>query len=431
MAYDKGGLGGAASSLGGYLAWRLGGSPTGDIMDERNRLERTEATAIVSLMRGWYEEAEPSTAPKVSIVLPTRDRPQRVQEAIRSVINQSYENWELLVVNDGDLPLDAAVLTDDRIRILTTAGSGVAAARNEGLDAAMGEYVTYLDDDNLMDSHWIKSIVLTFEEAPYAVVMIGAQLVSPEPGSGHLHALRVPSFFDWEMLTEANYIDMGMLVHRADIETRFEPSLPALVDWDFVVRLTVDTVPVLAPALSGIYRTAADRRISYTNREEVRTVVLERFEDLRSSRTPTPLLGAHDASALTQLVRSVSGQASSDVIVVVVGDTPRLTEAVQVLESEGNTFARVGEVGEIGDDETYDVAMVDGDVDRDLLGHLRPSGIIIGLGAHTRTYDFESLDTQRRVGDQLWIGSPSEVDFESLFTGATLVKFGLGLETSD
>ena len=57
-------------------------------------------------------------------------------------------------------------LDDPRIRTLSTPGSGVCAARNLGLDAARGDLIAYLDDDNLFDPQWLKAVALTFDALP-------------------------------------------------------------------------------------------------------------------------------------------------------------------------------------------------------------------------------------------------------------------------
>ena len=90
--------------------------------------------------------------PLVSIIMPTHDRPAELRIAIQSVLEQSHENWELIVVNDGggDVSSVISLFNDSsRIHYIQLARSrGAAAARNVGLSLARGEYVTYLDDDD-------------------------------------------------------------------------------------------------------------------------------------------------------------------------------------------------------------------------------------------------------------------------------------------
>ena len=85
--------------------------------------------------------------PQFSVIIPTYNREQLSTEAIRSVLDQTMQDFEIVVVNDGgDVPI---VPDDPRIRILTKPNGGPASARNHGIRAAQGRYITFLDDDDL------------------------------------------------------------------------------------------------------------------------------------------------------------------------------------------------------------------------------------------------------------------------------------------
>lgn len=98
-----------------------------------------------------------SNSPRITVVLPTQGRRPTLGVAVRSVMAQTWTDWELLVVDDapaGDPDWtngpDGAVLREDsRIRVLShRQARGCASAKNAGLAAARGEWVTYVDDDN-------------------------------------------------------------------------------------------------------------------------------------------------------------------------------------------------------------------------------------------------------------------------------------------
>jgi glycosyltransferase involved in cell wall biosynthesis len=88
--------------------------------------------------------------PLVSVVIPTYNRPQYVTQAIDSVLNQTYPNIEVLVINDGstDNTLDVLASYKDRIRIVTKQNAGLSAARNTGIRESRGELIAFLDDDD-------------------------------------------------------------------------------------------------------------------------------------------------------------------------------------------------------------------------------------------------------------------------------------------
>lgn len=425
-AYHQGGLSSVLSSLGGYFMWRLKGSPEEPLESLESRVDRLESTAIVLLMRDWYSRSEPrSSSTKVSIVLPTKNRPTELERAISSVTAQSYQNWELIVVNDGTDRVDLqAVGEDPRVVMVESRGAGVGAARNLGLDHASGEFVTFLDDDNVMDPHWIKSIVLTAESDPEVEVMVGAQVVSPDPGHPEAHKVRFPSRFDWVELTRANYIDMGQLAHRAQDEIRFDESLPAFLDWDYVVRLTLEKAPSLVPALSGVYLTGASDRISYKDRHLIVQEMQNRFEELRIREADPDFasIGHHDARAITEVVQRMRRGGDAPVSVLAIGDSTRMQGARKAAARAKGAFTR--DTAEPSGDR-FDIIVVDGD-DEIPTHLLKEGGLILGLGAHETDYA-ASTDTtvQRRVGDQLWVGALHDMELDDLFRGSSLVKFGV------
>ena len=88
--------------------------------------------------------------PQVSIVLPTFNRKATLMRAVRSILAQTYAAFELIVVDDGstDGSTDGLERLDQRIKVLRRTNAGAAAARNAGIAAARGKYLTFLDSDD-------------------------------------------------------------------------------------------------------------------------------------------------------------------------------------------------------------------------------------------------------------------------------------------
>ena len=94
------------------------------------------------------------TTPVVSAIITTFERVELLKRALQSVLSQSYTQLEILVVDDASSNNDASSmindLNDDRIRLIKhEANKGVSAARNTGIKNARGEYVAFLDDDDI------------------------------------------------------------------------------------------------------------------------------------------------------------------------------------------------------------------------------------------------------------------------------------------
>ena len=134
-----------------------------------SRVARALADDIVTTS-AWIRHAEVTDCLMVSVVLPTHNRRVVVQRAIRSVLERTYTNLELLVVDDysTDDTWDYLCRYEDpRIRaVRSTEQPGVAGARNHGLDLVTGDVVAYLDDDNWYDRDWLRSVVWLLEQQP-------------------------------------------------------------------------------------------------------------------------------------------------------------------------------------------------------------------------------------------------------------------------
>jgi hypothetical protein len=228
-----------------------------------------DLAAIDSVSR-WIDLATLTSNPLISVVLPTHNRPDLLERSVGSVLAQRYENWELLVVDDGGDGSSRAVVEafdDERIRWHGIERSGVCGARNHALTQSSGELIAYLDDDNLMDPRWLYAVAWAFEQRPEVDVLYGAFVVDDPlrvsgEGSGEL-----PRTFlhPWsrETLREHNVADMSAIAHRGGLRGAwFDEELKQMGDWDLLLRLTADRDPLMLPVVACYYTTDAPDRLT-------------------------------------------------------------------------------------------------------------------------------------------------------------------------
>src|SRR5271155_324881 len=92
--------------------------------------------------------------PKVSVVIPTYNRAEKVRKTVESVLAQSFTDLEVIVVDDGSSDETGQTLEHafgDRIRYYFQPNQGVSAARNKGIEEARGEWIAFLDSDDLWE----------------------------------------------------------------------------------------------------------------------------------------------------------------------------------------------------------------------------------------------------------------------------------------
>ena len=111
--------------------------------------------------------------PKVSVIVPVYGVEKYVSKCIESVLNQTYSDWELILVDDGSPDRSGAICDeyaqkDCRIKVIHKENGGVSSARNKGLDNATGEWVTFLDSDDYLQSDTLQSLFDAVETYPMA-----------------------------------------------------------------------------------------------------------------------------------------------------------------------------------------------------------------------------------------------------------------------
>ena len=180
-------------------------------------------------------------------MIPTRDRPEWLQEAVASVLAQTIRDFELIVVNDGGSPVE---LPDDpRVRELWQEGRGPAAARNAGIRESRGDYVCFLDDDDLYKPD---RLFLGMQSAPFVVVgQVG-----------------MPSFRPRRLLVDP-VPNVGQVTIRRELCPPFDERFRASEDVEWWVRAgSLGPVPALG---SGLIRRDHEgrSRVSTSNRRRL------------------------------------------------------------------------------------------------------------------------------------------------------------------
>lgn len=100
----------------------------------------------------------------VSVIIPVYNVKQYLDECLESIVNQSYRNLEILLIDDGstdgsDLICDGWSKKDNRIKVIHKANGGLSSARNSGLDIATGEYISFIDSDDIVSNDMILELV--------------------------------------------------------------------------------------------------------------------------------------------------------------------------------------------------------------------------------------------------------------------------------
>ncbi|MFC4873593.1 glycosyltransferase family 2 protein [Negadavirga shengliensis] len=187
------------------------------------------------------------TRPKISVIIPVYNRELLVRNAVQSVLDQSFVDFELVVVDDASTDETVGEILsfhDDRIRVVRkNQNGGNASARNIGIQESKAELITFLDSDDSFDRDFLEKVVSTAEQFPDIFFFwAGVQFVNSEQQflrketwtpKGRLPGL---TFFEELRIGTNN----GLTVRRAVTETVgfFDENLKASVDRDFLLRIS-------------------------------------------------------------------------------------------------------------------------------------------------------------------------------------------------
>jgi GT2 family glycosyltransferase len=163
--------------------WHRGGHEIHDWDFGLTDRERRPKPALGALKRAFAAVPvnEPVKLPKVSVVVCTHNGAGTLAECLGGLSQLDYPDYEVIVVDDGSTDGSAEIADAHPVRVIRTPNRGLSAARNEGLAAAEGEIVAYIDDDAVPDSHWLRYLAATFVDSDHAGVG-GPNVPPPDDG---------------------------------------------------------------------------------------------------------------------------------------------------------------------------------------------------------------------------------------------------------
>jgi glycosyltransferase involved in cell wall biosynthesis len=260
-------------------------------------------------------------APLISVIVPCHNYGKYVGEAIESIQHQTYESWELLVIDDGSSDDTQAVVqrycqADARITYHYQAQQGVSAARNNGFSRAKGEYLQLLDADDLLAPQKFERQLALFEAHPTASLVYGdAYSFTHQPGthqrefakftlakssiSGVGYALALHMAADNIFLISSPLFKRAML----QVAPGFNQRILAFEDWEFWSRAVLQGAEfIYAPEEgTGFYvrahggNTTGNRHKMWQHKIKARESVMRSIEELLAKNTAKELKALYAA----------------------------------------------------------------------------------------------------------------------------------------
>ncbi|MGC1392841.1 MAG: glycosyltransferase [Coleofasciculaceae cyanobacterium] len=183
--------------------------------------------------------------PTISVIIPVYNGEKTIKETIMSVLNQTFENFELIIINDGsnDATLEIVqAIKDHKIKVFSYQNSGLSASRNRGLTKAEGEFISFIDADDLWTPNKLELQLKALQDNPQAAVAYSWTDWIDQSGQflragGHITV----NGNAYEKLLIRDFIESGSnpLIKKQALDEvgDFDQSVTPPEDWDMWLRL--------------------------------------------------------------------------------------------------------------------------------------------------------------------------------------------------
>ena len=188
--------------------------------------------------------------PMVSIIIPVYNGANYIREAIDSALNQTYDNIEVIVVNDGSRDKgkteEIALSYGNKIRYYSKPNGGVATALNLGIEKMRGEYFSWLSHDDMYTPEKIAYEVEQLSSCPNRTIVVAEGFQIVDANGNYLYTTNISDCYEREQMENGLFCLLhggihacATLIHKSHFERagNFDPSLPTTQDFDFLFRI--------------------------------------------------------------------------------------------------------------------------------------------------------------------------------------------------
>lgn len=200
----------------------------------------------------------------ISVIIPAYNAEKTILATIKSVVSQTYKNFEIVVINDGSTDNTVSVVStvsDPRIKILSFENSGLPTARNRGIDHSSGELLSFLDADDLWTHEKLEKQFNAIQKNKGIGVVYSWTRFIDEANQVMFSGSGLNEVFEGNIYCEmlqGNFIRSGsnILMRKSLINEvgYFDPDLKSVEDWDYYIRLAAVTKFSYVPEYQILYR---------------------------------------------------------------------------------------------------------------------------------------------------------------------------------
>lgn len=203
--------------------------------------------------------------PKISVIIPIYNGEKTIKETIQSILNQTFADFEIVAINDGSKDSTLEIISsfeDPRLNIFSYENAGLSAARNRGIAKAKGEYISFIDADDMWTDHKLEEQLKALQSNSWASVAYSWTNFVDENGKFLRSGCHINANGDvFLQLLRINFIQSGSnLLVKTEALARvgnFDEFLDAVEDWDMWLRLAESYQFVCVPLPQILYRVSS------------------------------------------------------------------------------------------------------------------------------------------------------------------------------
>lgn len=241
-----------------------------------------------------------------SIIMPVWNRADMIKKSIESILAQTFEDYELLIIDDGSEDNLEEIIhpyLSENIIYHKIPHSGASRARNFGIQHAKGDFIAYLDSDNVWHPDFLSRMYGALNNATVKkeVAYCICNVYKEDQANGHIYLTphTVGGEFNFKRLLFRNYIDLNAFVHSKKCIGHvglFDERLKRFIDWDFILRICSKYEPAFVPHfLVDYYLGIAENAITLEEEVKIAADIIGK----KNEKYKKPVSICHDAITYT------------------------------------------------------------------------------------------------------------------------------------
>ena len=261
---------------------------------------------------------------KISVIVPVYNAEKHIKDCVGSLLKQSYTDFELLLINDGSIDNSLEIcreqsLIDNRIRLINQPNKGASAARNRGLEDSTGEWVVFVDADDIVREEYLSNMIRVAEHTQTDFVVGGVEYCNVKDNKREIKGYSqvhwtgnnvVKALSDYKLYEKgAPFAKLYKSRILKDNNIFFNPNLHFAEDCDFMLRYFIHINAItFIDSVDYIYcirqESLSHRRLPYSTEAACLHEMILRYKEIAIKYNEASL-GVYKSSVLQYYIRSL------------------------------------------------------------------------------------------------------------------------------